>query len=72
MRDDITVFVGLDVHKDSIAVALAQAGRSAARFVGTCGPARRDPRLHLHQRRQVVRRECAGHAHLRGRRVLRD
>jgi transposase len=39
MRDDITVFVGLDVHKDSIAVAVAQAGRSAARFVGTCGPA---------------------------------
>lgn len=38
MHDDITVFVGLDVHKDSIAIAAAKAGRSAPRFVGTCGP----------------------------------
>jgi transposase len=38
MGNDITVFVGLDVHKDSIAVATADAGRAAPRFVGTCGP----------------------------------
>ena len=38
MEDDITVFIGLDVHKDSIAVAAADAGRCAPRFVGTCAP----------------------------------
>lgn len=38
MNEDITVFVGLDVHSDTIAVAAAEAGRAAARFVGTCGP----------------------------------
>lgn len=37
MEDDITVFIGLDVHKDSIAVAAADAGRGAPRFIGTCG-----------------------------------
>jgi transposase len=39
MENDITVFVGLDVHKDAIAIAVAYAGREAPRFVGTVGPA---------------------------------
>jgi transposase len=38
MDNDITAFVGLDVHKGSIAVAVADAGRAAPRFVGTTGP----------------------------------
>ena len=31
MKETITSYVGLDVHKDSIAIALAEAGRSAPR-----------------------------------------
>lgn len=38
MKETITSFVGLDVHKDSIAVAVAQAGRLAPRFIGTVVP----------------------------------
>jgi transposase len=38
MPEAITSYVGLDVHKDSIAIAVAQAGREAPRFVGTVGP----------------------------------
>ncbi len=38
MEHDITAYVGLDVHKDSIAVAAAAPGRAAPRFVGTTGP----------------------------------
>jgi transposase len=38
MHDDITAFVGLDVHKDAIAVAVAEPGRAPARFLGTTGP----------------------------------
>ncbi|HSY07812.1 MAG TPA: hypothetical protein VK820_04670 [Steroidobacteraceae bacterium] len=34
----ITSFVGLDVHKDSIAVAIAPTGREPPRFVGTVMP----------------------------------
>jgi transposase len=35
MSHDITAFVGLDVHKEAIAVAVAEAGREPPRFVGT-------------------------------------
>jgi transposase len=38
MNDDITGYVGLDVHKDSTAVGVAAPGRAAPRFVGTTGP----------------------------------
>jgi len=36
--NDITAFVGLDVHKDSIAIAVAEPGRADPRFMGTTGP----------------------------------
>lgn len=35
-----TGFIGLDVHKESIAIGVAAEGRAAGRFVGTVGPAR--------------------------------
>ncbi len=35
MDESIKFFVGLDVHKDSIAVAVAEAGRAPARLVGS-------------------------------------
>lgn len=38
MKETITSYVGLDIHKDSIAIAVAEAGRSAPRFVGTTPP----------------------------------
>ena len=40
MQEAITSFVGLDIHKDSIAVAVA-AGRSPPRFIGTVIPTAR-------------------------------
>ena len=39
MDNDITAYVGLDVHKNSIAIAAAAPGRAAPRFLGTTGPA---------------------------------
>src|SRR6202161_259220 len=38
MNEIITSYVGLDIHKDSIAVAVAEAGRGPPRFVGTTTP----------------------------------
>lgn len=39
MNQSTTAFVGLDVHKDTIAIALAEAmGREEPRFLGTVGP----------------------------------
>src|SRR6266496_1657882 len=35
MNEDIKFFVGLDVHKETIAVAVAEAGREPARLVGS-------------------------------------
>jgi transposase len=37
MDERIKFFVGLDAHKDSIAIAACEAGREPARFVGTMG-----------------------------------
>jgi hypothetical protein len=38
MQKPITSFVGLDVHQDSIAVAVAPTGSEEPRFVGTVAP----------------------------------
>lgn len=38
MKETITSYVGLDIHKDSIAIAIAEAGRVAPHFVGTIHP----------------------------------
>lgn len=38
MKEAITSYVGLDIHKDSIAIAIAEAGRAAPHFVGTINP----------------------------------
>lgn len=37
MSKVITSFVGLDVHKDSTAIAVAKAGRESPQFIGTVG-----------------------------------
>jgi transposase len=38
MNEVIRFFVGLDVHQESIAIAVADAGREEPRFLGTVGP----------------------------------
>ena len=38
MDEAITAFVGLDAHAESTAIGVAEAGRTAPRFVGTVGP----------------------------------
>lgn len=38
MNEAITSYVGLDVHKDTVAMAIASAGRAAPRFIGTINP----------------------------------
>lgn len=35
MQEPITSYVGLDIHKDFVAIAIALAGRGAPQFVGT-------------------------------------
>ena len=35
MKERSTSYVGLDIHKDSIANAVAEAGRAAPRYIGT-------------------------------------
>lgn len=57
VKEPITSFVGLDIHKDSIAIAIADAGRAAPRFVGTINPSPSE--LCKALRRQSCRPESA-------------
>jgi transposase len=38
VKEAITSYVGLDIHKDSVAIAIADAGRASPRFIGTTNP----------------------------------
>ena len=38
MKEPITSYIGLDIHKESIAMAIAEADRAAPRFIGTINP----------------------------------
>lgn len=35
MNEAITYYIGLDIHKDTVSIAVAEAGRTAPRFIGT-------------------------------------
>src|SRR5882757_796667 len=61
MKETITSFVGLDVHKDSIAIAVAQAGRQAPRFIGTVVP-RQEPRRTCAYDALVMLESCTAQA----------
>jgi transposase len=57
MSEVITTFVGLDVHKESIAVAVAAAGREKPQFLGTVGPTLKElikTLSHLGKREQML------------------
>src|ERR1700730_16382610 len=38
VKETITSYVGLDIHKASVALAIADAGRAVPRFIGTINP----------------------------------
>ena len=38
MKEPTTSYIGLDIHKESIAMAIAEADRAAPRFIGTINP----------------------------------
>jgi transposase len=38
VKEAITSYVGLDIHKDSVAIAIAPVGRATPRFIGTIKP----------------------------------
>jgi transposase len=53
MHETITSYVGLDIHKDSIAIAIAKAGRDAPQFIGTTVSQL------AHVRKVLTRQKCA-------------
>ena len=58
MDEGIKFFVGLDVHKDTIAVAIAETGRAPARLVGSLAHDVRAAQLACRERR--ARRGAVG------------
>jgi hypothetical protein len=58
VRKTIASYVGLDIHKDSIAIAVADAGRDA-RCVPGCAAALREPSRQAYTY-SAFSRECSG------------